>query len=106
MACSMPPMYWSTGNHWRTAWGSNGRSVDHGSAKRRKYHDESTKVSIVSVSRVAGPPLVGHGLDAVLVAVHDRDRAAPVALPGQQPVPQAVVDGAAADALLLQPPGR
>ena len=30
-----------------------------GSAKRRKYHDESTKVSIVSVSRMAGPPQIG-----------------------------------------------
>ena len=31
-----------------------------GSAKRRKYHDESTNVSIVSVSRRAGPPHFGH----------------------------------------------
>ncbi len=30
-----------------------------GSQKRRKYHDESTKVSMVSVSRSAGPPHVG-----------------------------------------------
>ena len=30
-----------------------------GSVKRRKYHDESTKVSMVSVSRVAGPPQIG-----------------------------------------------
>ena len=27
--------------------------------KRRKYHDESTNVSMVSVSRVAGPPQTG-----------------------------------------------
>jgi hypothetical protein len=27
-----------------------------GSQKRKKYHDESTNVSIVSVSRRAGPP--------------------------------------------------
>ena len=32
----------------------------HGSVKRAKYHDESTNVSIVSVSRVAFPPHVGH----------------------------------------------
>ena len=30
-----------------------------GDRKRRKYHDESTKVSIVSLSRAAGPPQVG-----------------------------------------------
>ena len=38
---------------------SNGASSFHGSQKRRKYHDESTKVSIVSVSRVGGPPQLG-----------------------------------------------
>ncbi len=32
-----------------------------GSAKRAKYQDESTKVSIVSVSRRAGPPQCGAG---------------------------------------------
>ena len=32
----------------------------HGSVKRAKYHDESTNVSIVSVSRVALPPHCGH----------------------------------------------
>ncbi len=31
----------------------------HGSVKRAKYHDESTKVSIVSVSRTAGFPHFG-----------------------------------------------
>src|SRR3954462_7981571 len=35
------------------AAGSNGSSVFFGSAKRRKYHEESTNVSIVSVSRRA-----------------------------------------------------
>ena len=40
--------------------GSNGSSLFAGSQKRRKYHDESTNVSIVSVSRRAGPPHVGH----------------------------------------------
>ena len=40
--------------------------VDHrscpgpGQAKRAKYHDESTKVSMVSVSRFAGLPHAGH----------------------------------------------
>ena len=32
------------------------------SAKRRKYHEESTKVSMVSVSRRAGPPQSGQGV--------------------------------------------
>ena len=59
MACSMPPMYWSTGSQRSTASASKGALWFHGSAKRRKYHDESTKVSIVSVSRVAGPPQIG-----------------------------------------------
>ena len=55
----MPPMYWSTGMKWRAASGSKGRSVLHGSQKRRKYQEESTNVSIVSVSRRAGPPQMG-----------------------------------------------
>ncbi len=56
----MPPMYWSTGIQCCAATGANGCSLFHGSQKRRKYHDESTKVSMVSVSRVAGPPSIGH----------------------------------------------
>jgi hypothetical protein len=32
----------------------------HGSVKRSKYQDESTNVSMVSVSRVAAPPHCGH----------------------------------------------
>src|SRR5664280_3052848 len=59
MACSIPPMYWSTGIQWRATTGSKGRSGVHGSVNRRKYQDESTKVSMVSVSRVAGPPHTG-----------------------------------------------
>ena len=31
-----------------------------GERKRNQYHDESMNVSIVSVSRSAGPPQVGH----------------------------------------------
>src|SRR4030088_2134054 len=60
MGASTPPTYWSTGIHLRTASGSNGPSVYVGEQKRRKYHDESTNVSIVSVSRRAGPPHTGH----------------------------------------------
>src|SRR5947209_16814987 len=52
----MPPMYWATGIHLRTSSGSNGRSSSSGEQYRRKYQDESTNVSIVSVSRSAGPP--------------------------------------------------
>ncbi len=85
----------------------------------------------MSVSRVAGPPhfgqvaarkpsrrrelhvvgqqdrqfLLGHRLGAVLGAVHHRDRAAPVALAGDQPVPQAVVDLGVAQPPLHQPGG-
>ena len=60
MACSIPPMYWSTGMKCRASSGSKGWSSDQGSQKRRKYQDESTKVSMVSVSRSAGPPHSGH----------------------------------------------
>ena len=57
----MPPMYWSTGIQRATASGDVGSSAFHGSVKRRKYQDESTNVSIVSVSRRAGAPQVGQG---------------------------------------------
>ena len=40
--------------------GRSARSSIHGSVKRAKYHDESTNVSIVSVSRRAGLPHCGH----------------------------------------------
>ena len=59
MACSTPPMYWSTGSHSATASSEKGASSLVGSAKRRKYQDESTKVSMVSVSRRPGPPQAG-----------------------------------------------
>ena len=45
----------------------------------------------------------GTGTIAVVGAVHDRDRAAPEALPAQQPVAQAEVDLPLADALGLEP---
>ena len=96
-------------------------------------------MSIVSVSRRAGPPhfgqvvfdpvldrrqralalrrvvldlgeldrelVVGHRHHAAVVAVDDRDRAAPVALAGEQPVAQAVVDRGLAE-LALAPARR
>ena len=56
MACSTPPTYMSTGAHRRTSAGSNGPSVYSGEQYRNMYQDESTNVSMVSVSRLAGPP--------------------------------------------------
>src|SRR5271154_3527446 len=56
----MPPIYWSTGIQASTIGRSVGSVLIHGSVKRSKYHDESTNVSIVSVSRVAGAPHCGH----------------------------------------------
>src|SRR6478609_9335764 len=60
MACSTPPTYWPTGIQSLILAGSNGPSVYCGETKRRKYQDESTKVSMVSVSRLAGPWQLGH----------------------------------------------
>src|SRR5437667_6636077 len=60
MACSMPPMYWSTGSQRFTSAESKIFVSSCGVMKRQKYHDESTKVSIVSVSRRAAPPHFGH----------------------------------------------
>src|SRR5215469_9413348 len=56
----MPPIYWSTGSQASTAAGSVGAVLIQGSVKRAKYHDESTNVSMVSVSRRAGPAHFGH----------------------------------------------
>jgi hypothetical protein len=58
MACSMPPMYWSTGIQYLARASSIAPALS-GQAKRAKYHDESTKVSMVSVSRLAGLPQEG-----------------------------------------------
>ena len=55
----MPPMYWSTGSQSSTTLRSVGAVAIHGSVKRAKYHDESTNVSMVSVSRRAGLPHCG-----------------------------------------------
>src|SRR5438477_2390799 len=59
IACSIPPVYWSAGIHRSTASWSNalsGSSLQY----RRKYQEESTNVSMVSVSRRAAPPHFGH----------------------------------------------
>ncbi len=56
----MPPIYWSTGIQRLATFGVVGASAFQGSVKRMKYQDESTKVSMVSVSRRAGPEHFGH----------------------------------------------
>src|SRR5665647_12271 len=56
----MPPIYWSTGSHSFAAVSVVGDVVFHGSVKRAKYQDESTNVSMVSVSRRAAPEHCGH----------------------------------------------
>jgi hypothetical protein len=91
-----------------------------GSVKRAKYQLESTKVSRVSVSRVASAPQDGHVEGDVLGqddgqlvggnfdraagrAVDDRYRAAPVALARDAPVAQAIDGRALARAGRLDP---
>src|SRR5690625_4542641 len=60
MACSTPPTYWSIGAQRLASAGSKACSSLLGDKKRRKYHEESKKVSIVSASRLAAPPHLGH----------------------------------------------
>src|SRR5207245_11141223 len=55
----MPPMYWSTAIQY-FARSSTILFSWSGQAKRMKYQDESTKVSMVSVSRFAALPHFGH----------------------------------------------
>src|SRR5262245_3837917 len=55
----MPPMYWSTGIQYSAADRSNIPCSYVGEQYRRKYQDDSTKVSMVSVSRRALPPHLG-----------------------------------------------
>ena len=59
IACSTPPMYWSTGIQASAFSLAKGISVFFGSVNLKKYHDEHTKVSIVSVSLFAGLPHPG-----------------------------------------------
>ena len=53
-------VYWFAGIQRATSSGRNGPSVYPGEQYRKKYQDESTNVSIVSVSRRASPPQRGH----------------------------------------------
>ena len=57
IACSIPPMYWSTGIQYFICSSSNGDELCLGEQKRMKYHDESTNVSKVSVSLIAFFPV-------------------------------------------------
>ena len=137
MACSMPPMYWSTGIQCRAISGSKGASVRPRVAEPQEVPRRvDERVHGVGLA-VAGPPHAGHVVwrnaarggqrrlpggqeldvvgredgelvrghrhDAVVGAVDDGDRAAPEALAGHQPVAEAVVDGAHADAPFLEP---
>ena len=56
LPCSLPPTYRSTGIYLLAFSGSQGNEVFLESKYRRKYQDESRKVSMVSVSLVASPP--------------------------------------------------
>ena len=138
IACSTPPMYWSTGIQRSRTSRSHAASsllashvaqevpgrVDERVhrvrlAARRAAADRARRVHPVlrrgqrraalaarSPRRRAaatGRSSSGTGHDAVLVAVDDRDRAAPVALAREQPVAQAVVDRAVALALAVEP---
>src|SRR3990172_3049013 len=60
MACSTPPIYWSTGSQYAALSLSNGPLSFFGSVYLAKYHDDSTNVSIVSVSLFASSPQLGH----------------------------------------------
>ena len=140
MACSTPPMYWSTGQPAGDRVGVEGRvlvpRVGEAQEVPRRVDERVHRVGLAdgraaahgarrvqealveAQRRLAGRPeldvvgrehrqlVVGHRHGAVVGAVDDRDRAAPEALPGQQPVAQAVVDLALADALLLEPVDR
>ena len=59
MACSEPPVYWSTGHQRASSVGSTGALSFLGDRYRYQYQLESMNVSIVSVSRCAGPPHFG-----------------------------------------------
>src|ERR1700675_3299887 len=59
IACSTPPVYWLTGIQRSTSSRRNGPSSSPGEQYRKRYHEESTNVSMVSVSRRASPLHVG-----------------------------------------------
>src|SRR5581483_2865863 len=58
--------------------GSNGTAVSRGEQYRAKYHDDSTNVSIVSVSRRAGPPHRGQRVSTNAACVASGEPPVPV----------------------------
>src|SRR3989344_41597 len=60
VVCSAPPEYRSTGIQFAIFFASANFFLFFGSTYRKKYHDESTNVSSVSVSRSALPLHFGH----------------------------------------------
>src|SRR3989344_3041421 len=60
VVCSAPPEYLATGIHFFIFARDAKTFLFFGSVYRKKYHDESTNVSMVSVSRSAEPPHFGH----------------------------------------------
>ena len=136
MACSTPPMYWSTGIQ-RLGRGLARRARSRSRARRSAGSTTTSRRTCPWCRSPAAPDrrttgrwcagsprgaqgrlaggqeldvvgrqhrqlVVGDGHDAAPVAVDDRDRAAPEALAADQPVAQAVVDLALADALLAR----
>jgi len=73
IACSTPPIYWSTFIQYFTFSLSNTSFSFLGSQYLRKYHEESRNVSIVSISLFAGAPHTGHTVstNVLLVAIGD-----------------------------------
>ena len=61
------------------------------------------RLEVLDVGQQHGQLVVRHRDDPADVAVDDRDRAAPVALPREAPVPQPEVDGEPAASLGLEP---
>src|SRR3989338_4230502 len=62
IACSIPPIYWSTGIQYLTSPGSKGAFSNFGEQNLKKYHDESKNVAMVSVSRREGALHLGQGV--------------------------------------------
>src|SRR3989338_5617605 len=59
IACSIPPIYWSTGIQYLASRVSKGLFLKSGEQNLKKYQEESKKVAIVSVSRRAFPLHLG-----------------------------------------------
>ncbi len=68
-----------------------------------RAHAGVVGLEVVDPGQLHGELLLGHRHRAAVLAVHDGDGRAPVALPGDAPVPQAVVDLELAEAALAQP---